>query len=434
MEGILSQEEINALLSGADIDDGGEEQAEEKTEKKSEYVPNIKLTKDEEDAVGEVGNISLGSSSTALSTLLSKEVQITTPKVQVYNYDGFLEAVGHEEKVLIQIEYRTGFVGLNVLLIDKKDAALIGDLMMGNDGNNPPDELDDLYLSAVSEAMNQMMGSSATALAGMFSKEVDIMPPKLTVTGTDNLKETTRFFAENEEFITVAFDMEIENLIKTKIYQVMAVKFAKNLISELYDSMNSEPAPKKEEKTEEIKNQQGNMESPSNIPYAAQSNNLNQNDAMNSNPNFGQTQTPNMGQGMQQMNFDPQQMMQQQMMMQQMMQQQMMQQQQNVNVQPAEFMNFGKNKVREMHSNMDMIMDVPLQVTVELGRTRMLIKEILDLGPGSIVELDKLAGEPVDILVNNKLIAKGEVVVIDESFGVRITDIISKMERMNKVQ
>jgi flagellar motor switch protein FliN/FliY len=83
---------------------------------------------------------------------------------------------------------------------------------------------------------------------------------------------------------------------------------------------------------------------------------------------------------------------------------------------------------------MDMIMDVPLQVTVELGRTRMLIKEILDLGPGSIVELDKLAGEPVDILVNNKLIAKGEVVVIDESFGVRITDIISKMERMNKVQ
>jgi CheC, inhibitor of MCP methylation len=97
-------------------------------------------------------------------------------------------------------------------------------------------------------------------------------------------------------------------------------------------------------------------------------------------------------------------------------------------------MNFGANKMREMHSNIDMIMDVPLQVTVELGRTKMLIKEILDLGPGSIVELDKLAGEPVDILVNNKLIAKGEVVVIDESFGVRITDIISKMERINKVQ
>ena len=128
------------------------------------------------------------------------------------------------------------------------------------------------------------------------------------------------------------------------------------------------------------------------------------------------------------------------MMMQQMMQQMMMMQQmqtntnQQVNVQPAQFMNFGANKVREMHSNIDMIMDVPLQVTVELGRTKMLIKEILDLGPGSIVELDKLAGEPVDILVNNKLIAKGEVVVIDESFGVRITDIISKMERINEVQ
>ncbi len=416
MEGILSQEEINALLSGADIDSSEEEVVEE-----VKYEPSFKLDKDEEDAIGEVGNISLGSSSTALSTLLSKEVQITTPKVEVYNYDSFLKLVGTEEKVLIQIEYRTGFVGLNVLLIDKKDAALIGDLMMGNDGSSPPEELDDLYLSAVSEAMNQMMGSSATALAGMFSKEVDIMPPKLTVTGTDNLKETTSFFKENDEFITVAFDMEIENLIKTKIYQVMAVKFAKNLINELFESMGANETTKKveekvvEKKEEEVKYQQGNMSSSSNTAYVAQ----------------GQMggQTENV-----QPNFD-QNMMMQQMMQQMMMQQQMMNnQQQNVNVQPAEFMTFGKNKIREMHSNMDMIMDVPLQVTVELGRTRMLIKEILDLGPGSIVELDKLAGEPVDILVNNKLIAKGEVVVIDESFGVRITDIISKMERMNKVQ
>ncbi len=416
MEGILSQEEINALLSGADIDSSEEEVVEE-----VKYEPSFKLDKDEEDAIGEVGNISLGSSSTALSTLLSKEVQITTPKVEVYNYDSFLKLVGTEEKVLIQIEYRTGFVGLNVLLIDKKDAALIGDLMMGNDGSSPPEELDDLYLSAVSEAMNQMMGSSATALAGMFSKEVDIMPPKLTVTGTDNLKETTSFFKENDEFITVAFDMEIENLIKTKIYQVMAVKFAKNLINELFESMGANETTKKveekvvEKKEEEVKYQQGNMSSSSNTAYVAQ----------------GQMggQTENV-----QPNFD-QNMMMQQMMQQMIMQQQMMNnQQQNVNVQPAEFMTFGKNKIREMHSNMDMIMDVPLQVTVELGRTRMLIKEILDLGPGSIVELDKLAGEPVDILVNNKLIAKGEVVVIDESFGVRITDIISKMERMNKVQ
>lgn len=430
MEGILSQEEINALLSGADVDNDEQtemsdqtEVAEEKEAEAAKYVPSITITKDEEDAIGEVGNISLGSSSTALSTLLSKEVQITTPKVEVFNYDAFLKVAGYEEKVLIQIEYRTGFVGLNVLLIDKTDAILIGDLMMGNDGNTPPAELDDMYLSAVGEAMNQMMGSSATALAGMFSKEVDIMPPKLTVTGTEELKDTTAFFRENDEFITVAFDMEIENLIKTKIYQVMGVKFAKNLISELYESMNSVPADNKneEKKSEKIENQQGNMEPAANNSYAAHSgSDLGQNYSQDN--NFGQ-------QG--QMNFDPQQMM----MMQQMMQQMMMQQPQgNVNVQPAQFMNFGKSKVREMHANMDMIMDVPLQVTVELGRTRMLIKEILDLGPGSIVELDKLAGEPVDILVNNKLIAKGEVVVIDESFGVRITDIISKMERMNKVQ
>lgn len=414
MEGILSQEEINALLSGSDIDE--EEQQQEEVVEET-FIPTISLTKDEEDAIGEVGNISLGSSSTALSTLLSKEVQITTPSVDVHSYNTFLKVVGNDEKVLIQIEYRTGFVGLNVLLIDKRDAALIGDLMMGNDGSSPPEELDDLYLSAVGEAMNQMMGSSATALAGMFSKEVDIMPPKLTVTGIENLKETTAFFRENPEFITVAFDMEVENLIKTKIYQVMAVKFAKNLINELFAAMNAEPVKKVEEKkSEKIQNQQGKNESMQNNSYAAKDNNdFKEQASMGGN-----------------MNFDPQ-MMQQ--MMQQMMMQQMMQQgNQNVNVQPAEFMNFGRNKIKEMHSNIDMIMDVPLQVTVELGRTKMLIKEILDLGPGSIVELDKLAGEPVDILVNNKLIAKGEVVVIDESFGVRITDIISKMERINKVQ
>ncbi len=424
MEGILSQEEINALLSGGDISDEEDEKNEEENLVEAgidniEYESKIKFSKDEEDVIGEVGNISLGSSSTALSTLLSKEVSITTPKVKVYNYESFIKTIGKDEKVLVQIEYRTGFIGLNLLIIEKRDASIIGDLMMGNDGTNPPDELDDLNLSAVSESMNQMMESSATALAGMFSKEVDILPPKLTVTGTESIKDFSSFFIENPEFMTVAFDMEIGNLVKTKIYQVMSIDFAKNLINDMFAKMNGVSEPKseskkapvvKEEKIEHYKEPVREVHNESQMGYQAQN-------QMNS-------QMPTM---------DP-------MMMQQMMQQMMMMQQmqtntnQQVNVQPAQFMNFGANKVREMHSNIDMIMDVPLQVTVELGRTKMLIKEILDLGPGSIVELDKLAGEPVDILVNNKLIAKGEVVVIDESFGVRITDIISKMERINKVQ
>lgn len=414
MEGILSQEEINALLSGGDLLDSEEEKDEEVSIVDVDYVPTVKFSKDEEDVIGEVGNISLGSSSTALSTLLSKEVSITTPKVKMYDYDSFVRKVGNEEKVLVQIEYRTGFIGLNILLIDKRDASIIADLMMGSDGSNPPAELDDLYLSAVGEAMNQMMGSSATALAGMFSKEVDILPPKLTVAGTSAIKDFSNFFIENKEFMTVAFDMKIENLVKTKIYQVMDVKFAKLLIEDMFAKMNGTST---KETKKEVKKEQPKVAAPS---YMEEPMRMPQMDQQQGYAASGQPQM----QG-----FDP-------MIMQQMMQQMMqnMQPNQQVNVQPAQFMNFGANKMREMHSNIDMIMDVPLQVTVELGRTKMLIKEILDLGPGSIVELDKLAGEPVDILVNNKLIAKGEVVVIDESFGVRITDIISKMERINKVQ
>ena len=423
MEGILSQEEINALLSGGDLSENEEEKLEDDSIIETEYVPTIQFSKDEEDVIGEVGNISLGSSSTALSTLLSKEVQITTPKVKTYDYDSFVKKVGKEEKVLVQIEYRTGFVGLNILLIDKRDASIIGDLMMGNDGSSPPDELDDLYLSAVSEAMNQMMGSSATALAGMFSKEVDILPPKLTVTGTASIKNFSQFFTENREFITVSFDMTIEKLVRTKIYQIMDVNFAKGLIEDMYAKMNGTST---KETKKEVKKETKVEEPKQKAPVQEQVR-----------PSYSEQNEPYYAQGAQQAmpGFDP---MIMQQMMQQMMQQQMMMQNMNqnqgVNVQPAQFMNFGANKVREMHSNIDMIMDVPLQVTVELGRRKMLIKEILDLGPGSIVELDKLAGEPVDILVNNKLIAKGEVVVIDESFGVRITDIISKMERINKVQ
>jgi flagellar motor switch protein FliN/FliY len=415
VEGVLSQEEINALLAGGDMSDDVDDSPAEAPAPSG--GTNFNLTQEETDAIGEIGNISLGSSSTALSTLLSKEVTITTPTVSVMSYDDFMTDTGVEEKVLCQIEYRTGFIGLNILIIDKKDAILIGDLMMGNDGSNPPDELDDISLSAVSEAMNQMMGSSATSLAGMFSKEVDILPPHLVVTGSDTIKEKTSFFGENEEFVAVVFDMEIENLIQTKIYQIMSINFAKELMDEMFSIMNAsaepEPAP---------------APTPAPAPPAPAPQPMAAAPAPQPMP-----QAPPMPPQPDPMMYQqPQQPMYQQPMYQQ--PPQPMYQQPMYNVQPAQFQSFGTPAGVDANSNIDLIMDIPLQVTVELGRTKMPIKEILDLGPGSIVELDKLAGEPVDILVNNKLIAKGEVVVIDESFGVRITDIVSKMERINKVQ
>ena len=170
--GILSQEEIDALLGGG---------SDPEPEVEEHIVKTIKLTKKEEDAIGEMGNISIGSSSTALSTLLMREVSITTPKVEVLTFADLKKDLKGGEKVLIKIEYKSGFSGLNILLLKKEDAVVIGDLMMGNEGTNPPAELDDLYLSAVGESMNQMMGSSATALAGMFSKDIDINPPEVAI-------------------------------------------------------------------------------------------------------------------------------------------------------------------------------------------------------------------------------------------------------------
>ena len=392
MEGVLSQEEIDALLGGGS--------SEPVTEELSEA--NFELTNEESDAIGEVGNISLGSSSTALSTLLGKTVSINTPKVEAITFDSFKNKITEREKVLVQIEYTKGFDGLNVLLIDKKDASLIGDLMMGNDGTNPPEEVDELYLSAVGEAMNQMMGTASTSLAGMFDKEIDITAPKVSLSTVDDLNEKTDFFKNNPSFVLVEFNLEIEGLINTSIYQIMTEKFVKKLTREMYD-MNSMEEPTQEE----IKPQ----------------------------PQMQQPQPPQMQQPPQQQQQNQWQQPQQQYNQQQnMMGMEGQQQFNNVNVQPAQFSSFETLSNQTMPSNIDMIMDIPLQVTVELGRAKMKIKEILDLGGGSIVELDRLAGEPVDIRVNGKMIAKGEVVVIDESFGVRITDIISKMERINNVQ
>lgn len=426
MEGLLSQDEIDALLGGGSSDSDDMSSSGDEGEKTI-------LTKEEIDAIGEIGNISLGSSSTALSTLLSKEVSINTPKVEVYTFDEFKLKTSNADKALVQIEYRQGITGLNLLLLDKADALVIADLMMGNDGTNPPDDLNDIYLSAVGEAMNQMMGSSSTSLAGMFKKEIDILPPVVSLSTLDEIREKTAFFQQNKEFIAVSFDMEVEDLIKTNIYQIMEVSFGQELTKELY-SMSTMVEEKKPEKKPEPKPQvkeqqtynnpqmqqpmyaQGNQQQDFNQGYNPQM----QQQAMYQQPMYQQQQQPMYQQPMYQQPYPPQ--------------GQVYGGYQGVNVQPVQFTSFGNGMQQDLPSNIGIIMDVPLNITVELGRTKMKIKEILDLGPGSIVELDKLAGEPVDILVNGKLMAKGEVVVIDESFGVRITDIISQMERMNNVQ
>ena len=289
--------------------------------------------------------------------------------------------------------------GSNILVLRENDVKIITDLMMGGDGTNIDGELGELHLSAISEAMNQMMGSSATSLSSMLNKMIDISPPKADLIDlAENVDESAIDEFLSGRFVKISFRMEIGDLVDSEIMQLYPISFAKEMCAGVtanmeMDTVKEDPAPAP-------------------APQPAQSAPVQETpQPMMNQPMMGQ---PMMGQPM----------MGQPMMGQPMMGQQVMGQQ--VNVQPAQFTAFsGANMGVYQPENIDLIMDVPLEVTVELGRTSKSISDILDFGPGKIIELNKIAGEPIDVLVNGKYVAKGEVVVIEESFGVRITEIVN---------
>lgn len=384
---MLSQDEIDALLRGDSVDSNDNESNESDQFNVTDYISEM-----EQDALGEIGNISFGSSATALSTLLSQKVEITTPKVDIINRDN-LEAEFPHPYVAIQVQYTEGFSGMNMLVIKRSDAAIIADLMLGGDGTSPSEAMDEIHLSAVQEAMNQMMGSAATSMSTVFRKKVDISPPTIDLMylpegeGAEHLTQ--------ELLVKISFRLKIGSLIDSSIMQLLPLHFAKSLVSELVASgeeaeaqptIEAQPASAGQERREPAA---GNRTAPQPQQTPVQV------DRYASSP----------GPAVQ------------------------------ADVQPAVFTEFGGGASQEQDSrNLDMLLDIPLQVTVELGRTKRSVKEILEFGAGSIIELDKLAGEPVDILVNNRLIAQGEVVVIDENFGVRITDIMNQSDRLKKIK
>lgn len=402
---MLSQDEIDALLRGASDEEEDEQVNESSDPPTDEYLSSL-----EQDALGEIGNISFGSSATALSTLLNQKVDITTPTVSVIKRST-LQNEFPQPHVAIQVTYTEGFSGENLLVIQQGDAAIIADLMLGGDGTSPDEELNEIHLSAVQEAMNQMMGSAATSMSTVFSKRVDISPPTIDLL---NVKEDegTEHIPENDVLAKISFQLKVGNLIDSNIMQLLPVNFAKELVDQLLnppsDSNESSPeAARQPENTQQAPSQQA-QQAPSQHQSLAQ-NNQNQSQV---------PQQPNTVQPQQQ-------------------QQQFIGagSMENASIQSAEFSNFQQtNLPANEQRNLDMLLDIPLKVTVELGRTKRTIKEILELSSGSIIELDKLAGEPVDIHVNEKLIAKGEVVVIDENFGVRVTDILSQSDRLKKLQ
>ena len=394
MDGILSQEEISALLNDTDSENA---------------TQNTSLTDNEKDAIGEIANISMGTAATTLFSLVNRKVEISTPVVSLATWDDIVEAY-ERPCVFIRIAYTVGLDGNNLLILKENDVKIITDLMMGGDGTNTDGELGELHLSAICEAMNQMMGSAATSLSSMLNKTIDISPPHADLIDLqENVDEGTIDEFLKNPFVKISFKMEIGDLVNSTIMQLYPISFAKEMCASITQNMEQDAAA-----NVSVTPQPKAKPEPQPTPQPAPQ------QTMQSQPMMDQGM---MGQAMQGQPMMGQPMQGQPMMGQPMMSQPMMGQ--PVNVQPAQFQPFmGDLSAAFQKENIDLIMDVPLEVTVELGRTSKSIQEILDFAPGTIIELNKIAGEPIDVLVNGKYVAKGEVVVIEESFGVRITEII----------
>ena len=400
MDGILSQDEINALLSGMDLsgDSGsaGTTDTQEPVSGVSDVIDESLLTDTEKDAIGEIANISMGSSATTLYSLVNRKVNITTPVVTLANWDTVIEDY-QKPCVFIQIRYTAGLDGSNIMVLKEQDVKVITDLMMGGDGSNTEGELGELLLSAISEAMNQMMGSAATSMSTMLGKMIDISPPEASLVDLQEFRQGSDIadFLSGT-FVKISFRMQIDDLVDSTIMQLYPIEFAKSLYETFISSQAPEPEP------EPVQEREPEPYIPPVVESAPQPDMSQMNSQMGMQPGYGMPQ-PGMqpGYGMPQPDM------------------------QNMNIQPAQFQSFsGTGNVVAGQENIGLIMDVPLEVTVELGRTKKSIAEILDFAPGTIIELDKIAGEPIDVLVNGKFVAKGEVVVIEESFGVRVTEII----------
>jgi flagellar motor switch protein FliN/FliY len=395
-DGQLSQEEIDALLGNSQDQNLGQMNASE-----SDTQLDRKILEDmsdlDEDVLGEIGNISFGSAATALSTILNKKVEITTPQVHLVNRNNLSEEfpVPH---VSVLVNYTEGFQGSCMLVIKTRDASVIANLMMGGDGTNPAEQISDMEMSAVQEAMNQMMGSSSTAMSTVFNRRIDISPPKLSLMNVKT-NQGIENLPKDEIMFEISFQLKIGDLVDSHIMQLIPIDFGKQLVNLLVKetggqgSVPNEPSGLAEEMIPSMHNDTSNdsarKEAASALAPEA------------SKANYAEERTMP-----------------------------------HEDVHPVRFSDFNEgppSREQPMPRNLNLLMDIPLDVSVELGHTKKTIKDVLELGPGSIIELDKLAGEAIDILVNQKYIAKGEVVVVDENFGIRITEILDQSDRIKNL-
>ena len=414
--GFLSQEEIDALLNGGDMgadqntsadqdisadqnistdQNIGEDQEAISTDKNisSEPAEPFELSDSEKDLLGEVGNISMGSASTALSTIVGQPVNIATPAISVSTLKE-LKGTFDVPNIALDVKFTSGISGGNLLVMKNTDAAVIASLMMGGDGKvEGKPELSEIEVSAVSEAMNQMIGSAATSMATMFSRQVNIAPPQSMIWDEDTTPLSDSL-DDNEQVVQVAFKLTIGDLIDSDIMQVLPIETAKKIVSIMMGTEEMQETPKVATAQRKIPkaNPVHVSEEPKHEPV---------NDSQPEQEEYHAKPIERV---------EPQ-----------------------VEVRKAAFKPLIKEPVYNCPNNIDLILDVPLEISVVLGKTKKNIRDILNLGTGSLIELDKLAEEPVDILVNGKKVAYGEVVVVDENFGVRITSIISGEERVKAI-
>lgn len=444
----------------------------------------VKLSAMEIDAIGEILNISLGASATAVSIMLDARVDITTPKVSVQARDEF-EFSNIKPAICVEITYVEGLEGKNIMLLKRQDVKAIIEMLMGMDIPDEEFVLDEMNVSAICEVMNQMMGASATALSELLDMPVNISTPKPhEVDSVEEFKE--EFFADEEEMVVIHFDLKIEDKMQSEFLNVMPIKLAKKLVSGFLAEMGAvpeeavpaeQPAPAAEIATQPAaapiaESAPAAAETPA-APAPAQAAEtapaqtaqpapapaasvqpepmpqpaaaaapipVQPAQAVPAQPMQADPAQPVMpamtAAPVQQTQMDPgvvNNMMQMMDMMRQSMdmQRQMMQQQieqshapRRLKVHAAPQPNLNGQEETNPDENLDLIMDVPMEVSVEIGRTQKYVKDILDLNKGSLVVLDKLAGDQVDLYVNGQCIAKGDVVVVDDNFGIRITEIL----------
>lgn len=393
----------------------------------------------EMDAIGEIMNITMGSAATAVSNMLSAKVWITTPQVNIIETSS-LSFPELEPSIMVKIKYVQGISGQNVLVLKQNDVQLILNQLMGLPLEVSDDfQFDELNISAVCEVMNQMMGASATALSEIIETTVDISTPEAMVqSGEDNIGAEVYEIAGDKYVCTVKFDLTIDGVINSEFISVLTLDLAKEMADKMmtgYDNVMNDveeaapapaPAPAAAAPSggggtmsqAEIEAMMGGGASapaaaPQPMPQMAPQGGMPQQMP------YGQPMgyDPNMAAGQQPMYGYPPQGMYPGYPMQPMM-----------NIQPAQFQSFeaynNKDLSKDQNDNLKLLMNVPLNVTVEIGSAVKKVKEILDFSQGTIIELERQAGAPVDIIVNGNLVAKGDVVVIDDNFAVRITEIV----------